>query len=112
MFLPYAKQADEALKALESWHKETGVALEIDLDASRRRRQGVEGFFMNIPALFKDELHYKVISKSTVSMIEKQSTGQHTSVSNSDPDLFREDVRLIAKDGKLYYLPKVKAAEE
>lgn len=71
MFLPYAKQADEALKALESWHKETGVALEIDLDASRRRRQGIEGFFMNIPALFNDDLHYRDVSKTTVSMITK-----------------------------------------
>jgi hypothetical protein len=112
MFVPYAKQADEALKALEAWHKETGVSLEIDLDASRRRRQGIEGFFMNIPALFNDELHYKGIPKSTVAMIAKQSEGMYAAVSKGDPDLFREDVRLIAKEGKLYYLPEVKAAGE
>ena len=112
MFLPYAKQADEALKALESWHKETGVALEIDLDASRRRRQGIEGFFMNIPALFNDDLHYRDVSKRTVSMITRQSSGQHTVTAKDDSDLFQEDIRLIAKDGKLYYLPEVKAAVE
>lgn len=112
MFLPYAKQADEALKALESWHKETGVALEIDIDASRRRRQGIEGFFMNIPAIFNDDLHYKDVSKRTVSMISRQSSGQSTVSVDRGTDLFREDVRLIAKDGKLYYLPKTTVAAE
>ena len=112
MFLPYAKQADEALKALESWHRETGVALEIDLEASRRRRQGIEGFLMNIPALFNDDLHYRDVSKRTVSMISKQTTEHHTAASNGDPDLFREDVRLIAKDGKLFYLPETGVARK
>ena len=107
MFMPYSKQADGALKALESWHKEIGLALEIDLDASRRRRQGLEGFFMNIPALFNDDLHYRDVSKRTVSMITGQRTGQHTATGHNDTDLFQEDVRLIAKDGKLYYLPEV-----
>ena len=107
MFMPYSKQADDALKALESWHKEIGLALEIDLDASRRRRQGLEGFFMNIPALFNDDLHYRDVSKRTVSMITGQRTGQHTATGHNDTNLFQEDVRLIAKDGKLYYLPEV-----
>jgi len=105
-FLPYAKQADEALKSLKAWHKETGVALEIDLDANRRRRQGVEGFFMNIPALFNDNLHYKSVSESTASMISKQSERQQI-VQQDESDLFAEDVRLVAKDGKLFYLPEV-----
>lgn len=112
MFLPYAKQADEALKALKNWHDATGKSLEIDLDASRRRRQGIEGFFMNIPALFNDDLHYRDVSKRTVAMISKQSSGQTAPTIQDTVDLFQEDVRLIAKDGKLYYLPEVKSAIE
>ncbi|WP_130838507.1 hypothetical protein [Lachnoclostridium sp. Marseille-P6806] len=107
MYLPYAKQADDALKALETWHKNAGVALQIDLEANRRRRQGIEGFFMNIPAVFNDDLHYKDISQRTVPMISRQTSGRRTDEAREDPDLFKEDVRLIAKEGKLYYLPKL-----
>lgn len=106
MFLPYEKQAADALKSLKNWHDETGRTLEIDLEASRRKRQGIEGFFMNIPALFKDDLHYKDVSKITVSMISRQSIGKPSPTNQDTADLFQEDVRLIAKDGKLYYLPK------
>lgn len=105
-FMPYAKQADEALISVETWHKKNSEALEIDLETSRRRRQGIGGLLMNIPALFNDDLHYKDVSKSTVSMISNQSSGKRVLVSENEVDLFREDVRLIAKDGKLYYLPQ------
>lgn len=110
MFLPYAKQADEALKALKNWHDATGKTLEIDLDASRRRRQGIEGFIMNIPALFNDDLHYRDVSKRTVAMISRQSSGQTAPTIQDAVDLFQEDVRLIAKDGRLYYLPEAKTS--
>ena len=105
-FMPYAKQADDALISVETWHKQNSEALEIDLEASRRRRQGIGGLLMNIPALFNDDLHYKDVSKSTVSMISNQSSGKRVLASEDEVDLFREDVRLIAKDGKLYYLPQ------
>ena len=61
---------------------------------------------MNIPALFDDDLHYKAIPNSTVKMISKQSGENqiHTPLNNND--LFQEDVRLVAKEGKLYYLPE------
>ena len=63
---------------------------------------------MNIPALFNDDLHYKNISGSTVSMISNQSTGETIIAPEDGPDLFREDVQLIAKDGKVFYLPQNK----
>ena len=96
----------DALISVETWHKKNSEALEIDLEASRRRRQGIGGLLMNIPALFNDDLHYKDVSKSTVSMISNQSSGKRVLASENEVDLFREDVRLIAKDGKLYYLPQ------
>ncbi len=105
-FIPYAKQADDALISVETWHKKNSEALEIDLEASRRRRQGIGGLLMSIPAMFNDDLHYKDVSQSTVSMISNQSSGKRVLASEDGTDLFREDVRLIAKDGKLYYLPQ------
>ena len=106
MFLPYARQADEALEALKAWHEKTGAALEIDLDENRRRRQGVEGFFMNIPAIFNQKLHYRELPERTASMIAKQSAGQQNAALQHETDRFQKDVCLIVKDGKLYYLPE------
>ena len=105
MYLPYAKRAEAALVQLNEWHKENGSKLEIDVESTRRKRQGIEGFFMNIPALFNDELHYKSISGRTAEMISRQSFGTAEVKPADDKDLFQEDVRLVAKEGKLYYLP-------
>ena len=109
LFLPYSKQSDEALASLKAWHQKNSEAFKIDLDSSRRRRDGVGGLLMNIPALFNDDLHYKNISGSTVSMISNQSTGQSIIAPEDAPDLFREDVQLITKDGKIFYLPQNKS---
>ena len=106
MYLPYAKQAEGALEKLNAWHKGNRSKLEIDIDETRRKRQGVEGFFMNIPALFNDDLHYKAISKRTAAMISRQSDGSKTIKLADDTNLFQKDVRLVAKNGKLYYLPE------
>jgi hypothetical protein len=106
MYLPYAKQTESALEKLKVWHKDNGSRLEIDIDATRRKRQGVESFFMNIPALFNDDLHYKEIPKRTATMISRQSNGGTTIKSADYTDLFQKDVRLVAMDKKLYYLPE------
>ena len=107
-FLPYSKQSDEALASLKAWHQKNGELYKIDLESSRRRRDGVTGLLMTVPALFKDDLHYKSISGSTVSMISDQSSGQNIIAPEDEPDLFKEDVQLIAKDGKIFYLPQNK----
>ena len=111
MFLPYARQADEAQEALKAWHRKTGAALEIDLDENRRRLQGVEGFFMNIPAIFNGKLHYRELPERTASMIAKQSAGQRSTALQHETDRFQKDVCLIVKDGKLYYLPEEQEKE-
>lgn len=105
MYLPYAKQTESALEQLNAWHKKNGSKLEIDVGSVRRKRQGVEGFFMKVPALFNDDLHYKSISSQTAAMISRQTGGIAEVRPSDDADLFQKDVRLVAKEGKLYYLP-------
>jgi hypothetical protein len=39
-------------------------------------------------------------------MISRQSDSSTTIKPADDTDLFQKDVRLVAKDGKLYYLPE------
>lgn len=106
MYLPYAKQAEVAIERLIAWHKDNGSRLEIDINETRRKRQGVEGLVMKIPALFNDNLHFKAISKRTVDMISSQSDSYSTKKPSDDTDLFQEDVRLVAKNGRLYYVPQ------
>ncbi|MBR5410524.1 MAG: hypothetical protein IK104_07605 [Clostridia bacterium] len=105
MYMPYTKQAEAALDQLNEWHKKNGSKLEIDIEATRRKRQGFENFIMFIPALFNDDLHYKSISERTAEMITDQTFGTAELSANDNKDLFQEDVRLVAKEGKLYFLP-------
>ena len=103
--LPYTKQTEDTLKELDTWHKGHCSKLGIKVDAANRKRQGVEGIIMNIPALFNDDLHYKAIPKKIADMIIRHSDCTARLKSFDDNDLFQKDVRLIAKGEKLYYLP-------
>lgn len=109
--LPYIKQADDALASVEAWHKKNCKSLEIDLEKGRRHRQGFDDVLHFLPSLIDDNHQYRRISRSTVKMISDQSRGQRA-LADEGPDLYREDVRLIAKDGKLYYLPQDKEATQ
>ena len=112
MFSPYNKQADDALQALKTWHKKTCDELKIDLDDKRRRRVGIMRYIMKVPAIFNDNLRYGNISKNTALMISHQVSDHKSVIENTDRDLFTENVRLVIKNGKLFYLPEVKTVGE
>lgn len=111
LYLPYAKQSEGTLAKLNEWHDEHVKRLEINVEESRRKRQGVEGFFMGALGLFNDDFNYKKMSQSTIARIEHQAENASTVKGIEDDDLYQEDVRLIAKDGKLFYLPQQKDKE-
>ena len=102
----YEKQTLAADESLKRWHQTQADRFKIDTDASRRRRKGIEGAIMSIPALFNDNLHYRKIDTGTVSMISTQRGDYQLADLIGSKDLFNGNVRLIAKDGKLYYLPE------
>lgn len=108
LYLPYAKQSEGTLAKLNEWHDEHVKRLEINVEESRRKRQGVEGFFMGALGLFNDDFNYKKMSQSTIARIEHQAENTSTIKGVESEDLYQEDVRLIAKDGKLFYLPQQK----
>jgi hypothetical protein len=105
--LPYVKQADDALLSVEKWHKDNCKSLEINLESGKRHRQGFDDVLHFLPSLFDDNHQYVDVSQITMKMISNQSSGLKM-LKTDEVDLFREDVRLIAKDGKLYYLPQDK----
>lgn len=102
---PYIKQSDNTLDKMKEWHQHNCAKFEINIEESRRKRQGVEGFFMGALGWFDDDFNYKKMSKRTVDSIEHQSEKGSKDAPALEDDLFREDVRLIAKGGKIYYLP-------
>ena len=105
----YEKQTLAADESLKRWHQEHAKRFKIDIDASRRRRKGIEGAIMAIPALFNDDLNYRKIATGTASMISTQKGEYQSADLIGSNNLFDGEVRLIAKAGKLYYLPEENA---
>lgn len=104
MCLPYTEQSAKALDSLKDWHTKAIESLEIDLDSAKIKDTG---FWASIFGVFNDNAKYSTIEEQTVSMINSQLTGTATPMITDKTDLFKEDVGLIVKNGKLYYLPPV-----
>ena len=100
----YIKQVQDAQRMLTSWHKDTTKRLGIETTSARRKRDGFDGVIHWLPGLFNEDYNFRSISAITVSMIKTQTSGYSTE-QKENADLFKEDVQLIVKDGKVYYLP-------
>lgn len=104
----YTKQVQDTQRRLAAWHEGTTERLKIDTDEVRRKRAGFDGVLHFLPGLFDEDFKYRSIEKSTAHMIRTQASGENT-LSIDKSELYSEDVQLIAKDGKIYYLPETKA---
>ena len=103
--VPYIKQSDDTLEKLKGWHEDNIKRLNINLEENKVKRSGVKGLLMKPLGLFNKNLNYKEMSKGTLERIEHQS-GLSSHPDSVESDLYKENVTLIAKDGKYYYLPK------
>ena len=101
----YIKQTMEVHNTLVSWHEETMKRLEIDIETSRIKRKGIDGAIHWIPGLFKKDFNFSTISENTKLMIKQQSSEYNLKDRYVKEDIFNKDVKLISKDGKVYYLP-------
>jgi len=80
--------------------------LNIETEEKRIKRFGLDRALYTIPSLFKDEFKYKSMAENTVKLIEEQSVTIGEIYDYDTSTLYTEDVQLIAKDGKIYYLPE------
>lgn len=101
----YTNQVNETQGRLTAWHEGTTKRLGIETDETRRKRAGFDGVVYFIPGLFNDDLNFRSIEKKTASMIAEQSSGHEVLYKADTSELYAEDVQLISKDGKIYYLP-------
>lgn len=104
----YTKQVQDTQSMLAAWHEGTTERLKIDTDEVRRKRAGFDRVIHFLPGVFYKDLNYRSIEKSTANMIRTQASKEST-LSIDKSELYLEDVQLIAKDGKIYYLPETKA---
>ncbi len=92
----------ETLRMLSEWHESSLERLGGELETQRRKKDGIWG---RILGFISEEYSYKTISDSLAGMIETQKEGYERMETLGEDDLFSQSVRLIRKDGKVYYLP-------
>lgn len=101
----YSKQVSDTQERLTAWHEGTAERLGIETDESRRKRAGFDGVIHFIPGLFNDDLNFRRIEARIVNMIAAQKIGYDGIHKMDKSELYAENVQLISKGGKIYYLP-------
>lgn len=104
----YTKQVNDTQECLTTWHNETTQRLGIDIAALRRKRTGIDKIFHFIQGLYNDDFNFRSIEDKTAKMIIEQTVGHKALDGVDTSELYAEDVQLISKDGKIYYLPEIK----
>lgn len=102
----YKKQVSDTQELLTAWHQGTTEHLGVDTDEIRRKRVGFDRVIHFLPGLFSDDFNFRSIEKKTARMITTQASGHEDSDYMDATEFYDEDVQLIAKDGKIYYLPE------
>lgn len=102
----YSEQVKDTISQLNIWHQFQAENLGIDRDEYIRRRVGVDGLIHKLPSLINGDYKFRPISEKTADTITIQTTNYEILRKMETVDLFQEDVRVISKEGKFYYLPK------
>lgn len=101
----HCKKFEETQNKLVGWHKKQCDKLAIDVNENHRKRLGFDAIIHKPLSWIKDDFSYIAVSENTINLITAQ-TDSKVSYQTDTKDLFRTDVRLIAKEGKVYYLPE------
>lgn len=97
----YEKEIQKVVNILDDWHETTAILARVDLKINVRMRTGISA----IPGLFFPKLGFEKIPKNTMEMIARQRKENYVLYTVEQKDLYNNDMRLIIKDGKTYYLP-------
>lgn len=98
------QEIEKVREDLEIWHKNITKNLKIEIDNARRKRDGLDGIIHRIPGLIDEEYNYCAIDDNMVKMIKGQMLSYPIESKITDESLFEKEVRLIAKEGRLYYI--------
>lgn len=101
----YIQQSKQISFQLREWHHTVQKYLEIEVESKRIKRTGLDGIIHRFPGLFNDDHNYRSIPHNIISLIQSQTTEYLPDFNIPSANPFSEDVHLISKNGKLYYLP-------
>lgn len=100
----YSKQSRDVSLGLQNWHLEQMEKYGINLEEGNRKRYGVDGILHKVPGMIRNELNYRPVSKDVIDIITKHLTARDKHRQVSTREVFDENVKLIGKEGKIYYL--------
>lgn len=105
----YSKYVSDTQKRLTTWHKGVANQLGIDIEKGHRKRSGINGTFYSIIGFIAndDSYNFKSMEKKTIDIIKEQELGHNKNYPIDTSELYNEDVQLIAKNRKIYYLPNI-----
>lgn len=110
----YLEHSVEARTRLGEWHNSQVERLQIDLEQERRSKVGLEGFFAAaltaFPSGVDGKFRYKQLEQSLVHEIGMQANPALERRGDLK-EVYDEDVEIIIKDGKLFYLHESPASD-
>lgn len=101
----YSKQSRDVSLGLQNWHLEQMEKYGINLEEGNRERYGVDGILHKVPGMIRKELNFRPVPKDVVDIITKHLTTREKHRQVITKEVFEENVKLIGKEGKVYYLP-------
>ena len=107
----YLNQVNDVVSRLKAWHQFQISKFGIDINANLRKRMGFDGFIYKLPSLINEELGLRPVSERTSDIIGTQTKAYEIPDNAENIDLFHEDIKIIGKEGKLYYLPESNTSE-
>lgn len=108
-FNKYLELSVQTRTLLGQWHDRHVKALRIDLEKERITKTGFQAVVSAIPGLFDDKFKYNELSQSLVNEISTQA--KNIPESPAEPkQVYDDDVEIIMKDGKYYYLHESSAS--
>jgi hypothetical protein len=99
----YLSQTTDTRKNLAKWHEHQVQALQVDLGKKRVAKSGIEAVVAALPALIDPNFKFKDLKEGFAQKINSQT--QFLDARSAEPKaVYDEDVEIVAKDGKYYYL--------
>ena len=110
LFHKFWEQSVQIKNMLEQWHDKQVKSLRIDLDKNRISKSGFEGIVSAIPGFVDDNWNYKKLKQGLAKKINTQVKSE-PKIWGKPHEVYYDDVEIIIKDGKYYYLHDVEKAE-
>lgn len=101
----YFEQSLKVSHRLNAWHDANVDKYQIDISNNTRKRFGWDKIIYVVPSWIDEKYKLKALSQNTAKRIEQQMSEP---VKQDGFNIYSEDVKLISKDGKVFYLPSSK----